>query len=125
MLIILCISLVQTSQVLESFIYFMYIFLDCVLSVEVCVPECHSAGTGFFPKNSWKFFHPEHSGKSSYPSCSELRTIWWTNGFFPDFSEPQDHKEVVLSRSRQLGNCPPVSSCLVSFKTSLGTRTYN
>ena len=44
-------------------------------------------------------------------------------GFFLDFHEPRDHKEVVLSRTCQFGNCPPVSSCLVSFKTSSETQT--
>ena len=38
--------------------------------------------------------------------------------YFPDFFEQRDHKELVLSRSLQFGNCPLVSSCLVLFKTS-------
>ena len=46
-----------------------------------------------------------------------------TGCFFPDFPKQPDQKTVVLSRSCQFGKCPPVSSCLVSFKTSSGTQT--
>ena len=41
-------------------------------------------------------------------------------GFLLDFPEQWDQKKVVLSRSRQFGNCPPVLSCLVSLKNKLG-----
>ena len=41
--------------------------------------------------------------------------------FFPNFPEQRDHKEVVLSRSRQFRNCLPVSSCLVPFQTQTST----
>ena len=44
-------------------------------------------------------------------------------GYFPDFPKQLDHKVVVLFRSRQFGNCHPVSSCLISFKMSSGTQT--
>ena len=44
-------------------------------------------------------------------------------GFFLDFPEQWDQKKGVFSRSRQFGKCPPVASCLVSFKTSSGPQT--
>ena len=43
--------------------------------------------------------------------------------FFPDFPEQRDQKKSSFSRCCQFGKCPPVSSRLVSFKTSLGTQT--
>ena len=68
-------------------------FMNEPSTLEVCIPECHFPGTRLFP------------------------------GFFTDFPKQPDHREVVWSRSHQFGNCPPVSSCLVSFKTSSGTQT--
>ena len=72
-------------------------------------------GTGFFPArfrsgNIWEF-----------PNTSQMK-----NYYFPDFSgfpEQWDHKEVVLSWYSQLRNWLPVSSCLISFKTSSGMQT--
>ena len=44
-------------------------------------------------------------------------------GFFPNFLEWRDQKKVVSSRYCQFGKWGPVSSCLVSIKTSSGTQT--
>ena len=54
------------------------------------------------------------------PPQLDSRTV-----YFPDFLEQRDQKKVVFSRYRQFGKLCPVSSCLVSFKTSSGTRTSN
>ena len=44
-------------------------------------------------------------------------------GFFPNFLKWRDQKTLVSSRYRQFGKWIPLSSCLVSFKTSSGTQT--
>ena len=105
--------------------------------------------TGFFPEKSGKFPVPgirEHPlpgpdsvpvfGTGFFPSCFRSGNIWefpnaiWIKinnclfpGFLPDFPEQRDHKEVVLSQSHHFRNCPPVLSCLVSFKMSSGMQT--
>ena len=104
--------------------------------LEVCVPECHFPGTRFFPKNpgnfqSWAF--RTSSSRSQLSTCIRnwLLPILFQAGKHsgiperfrikinnPDFPEQRDHKEVVLSRSRQFGNCPPVTSNFVFFKWS-------
>ena len=58
------------------------------------------------------FEHPPQSSDCDYYE-NKLKL-----GFFPDFLEQRDQKTVVLSRYCQLGKWFPVSSCLVSFKTS-------
>ena len=54
-----------------------------------------------------------------------LGQIWLSlfPGFFPDFLEERDQKTEGLSRYLQFGKCPPVLSCHVSLKTSLGMQT--
>ena len=72
-------------------------------------------------------FPVQTQSRHSWLPTSHLILVQGSSWGFPNANnipEQRDQTQVVLSRSRQFGKCPPVSSCLVSTKTRLGTQTF-
>ena len=78
-------------------------------------------GTGCFPV-SYRGFLRKFSKFGTVLSGAVSSRLF--PGFFLNFLEWRDQKTLVSSRYRQFGKWVPVSSCLVSFKTSSGTDLY-
>ena len=73
--------------------------LNSLYDLEVCVPECHFPGTGFFPKKSGKFPVPSIR---EHPLPSPNSVPAFGSGFFPSRLSPENEMgipEIKLTTS--------------------------